>query len=112
MLTLSHQFLVVMACLRDLVSRISPSMEVSTHRHLTLVVWDYRADAGSHPPLVAVREPREHSKRRKPWNRAFSRIALQGYEKPLLGNIERLTEALDARTNQIVDMTIWMGYFA
>ncbi|KAF9497369.1 cytochrome P450 [Pleurotus eryngii] len=74
--------------------------------------WDYRADAGSHPPLIAIREPGEHLKRRKPWNRAFSRIALQGYEKPLLGNIERLTEALDARTNQMVDMTIWMGYFA
>ncbi|KAF4586296.1 hypothetical protein EYR38_010571 [Pleurotus pulmonarius] len=74
--------------------------------------WDYRADAGSHPPLVGVREPREHSKRRKPWNRAFSRTALREYERPLLGNIERLTEALDARTNQVVDMTMWMGYFA
>lgn len=102
-----------MACLRDLVSNIPPLMKSTIPtKHLALVVWDYRADAGSHPPLVAVREPREHSKRRIPWKRAFSRTALQGYEKPVLGNIERLTEALDTRTNQVVDMTMWMGYFA
>ncbi|KAJ8507505.1 hypothetical protein ONZ45_g10130 [Pleurotus djamor] len=76
--------------------------------------WDHRTTGGedSQPPLIAVRDPQEHSQRRRHWSRALSRTALSGYEFFIARSIESLTVALRARLDAPLDLTEWMKFFA
>ena len=42
--------------------------------------------------LVSLVDVREHARRRRPWNRAFSASALKGYEEIMAGRVEQLVE--------------------
>ncbi|KAJ6553667.1 hypothetical protein B0H10DRAFT_1848822, partial [Mycena sp. CBHHK59/15] len=43
--------------------------------------WDGRVPPGVTRSLISERDPVEHLRRRKPWNRRFSAASLQGYEE-------------------------------
>ena len=56
---------------------------------------------------------------RKPWTRAFSSTAMKEYEvlvakrvRQLVGCLEDMIERSDKKANAMVDMTLWLKYFA
>jgi cytochrome P450 len=62
------------------------------------------------PPLIAFRDTAEHSKRRKPWNRAFSSTSLKEYQPTVARRVDQLIGALEAQQGP-VDLAQWLGYF-
>ncbi|OJT10336.1 Cytochrome P450 67 [Trametes pubescens] len=60
--------------------------------------------------LIAERNPIEHARRRKPWNRAFNASALKGYEEIIAKRANTLAEALAAQKDEI-DLGKWFAYF-
>ncbi|PPQ69697.1 hypothetical protein CVT26_001656 [Gymnopilus dilepis] len=62
-------------------------------------------------PLIAIRDKTEHTRRRRPWTRAFSTLALKGYEELVIKRVNQLVETLAAQPNP-VDLTKWISYFA
>ncbi|KAJ3546904.1 hypothetical protein NM688_g5462 [Phlebia brevispora] len=73
--------------------------------------WDGR---GMHQPvksMIAVRDPAEHQRRRRPWNRAFNTAATKEYEPMLKKRAVQLVEALEKQSG-IVDLAQWISYFS
>jgi cytochrome P450 len=60
--------------------------------------------------LISVRDTAEHTRRRKPWNRAFSTAALKGYEEILGRRIQQFVTMLEQRTGP-VDLAEFISYF-
>lgn len=60
--------------------------------------------------LIAERNPIEHARRRKPWNRAFNASALKGYEEIVAKRANALVQALAAQKGE-VDLGKWFAYF-
>jgi hypothetical protein len=79
--------------------------------------WDNRSDP---PTLVGLRDPVEHARRRKPWNRGFTRDALVEYEWIVVKRCRQLIDCLGKqvrskgkdRKSAKVDMGAWFSYFA
>ncbi|KAF9468211.1 cytochrome P450 [Collybia nuda] len=74
--------------------------------------WDGRVpEQEKVKPMIALRDKKEHTRRRRPWTRGFSSAALKGYEPLITARCQQLVEVL---SNQVgaVDMSKWMGYFA
>lgn len=61
--------------------------------------------------MIALRDKKEHTRRRRPWTRGFSSVALKGYEPLIVARCQQLVEVLSNQTGA-VDMSKWMGYFA
>ncbi|KAI9445850.1 high nitrogen upregulated cytochrome P450 monooxygenase 2 [Lactarius psammicola] len=71
------------------------------------------------PMLIAQRDPVLHMHQRKPWNRAFSSVAMKEYEvmvakrvRQLVGCLDNVIQRSDQKANAVVDMTRWSKYFA
>ncbi|KAL0062352.1 hypothetical protein AAF712_010763 [Marasmius tenuissimus] len=65
-------------------------------------------------PIGAVRDIEEHRRRRIPWSKAFTSVALKEYEKPVKAKTKLLAEQLAsvAMNNQgIVELGVWLGYY-
>ena len=62
-------------------------------------------------PLIGYRDPAEHMKRRKPWNRAFSSAAVREFEPIIQHRVHQLVEALGDRQGQVLDFAQWIRYF-
>lgn len=60
--------------------------------------------------LISVRDIAEHTRRRKPWNRAFSSGALKGYEEILGRRVQQFVTMLEQRTGP-VDLAEFISYF-
>ncbi|GLB40144.1 putative cytochrome p450 [Lyophyllum shimeji] len=74
--------------------------------------WDGRIpEAETTKPLIALRDKTEHTRRRRPWTRAFSTGALKGYEVMITSRCTQLVETLGNQAGS-VDMTKWISYFA
>ena len=43
-------------------------------------MWQGRTFYASIPPIIGVQDSAEHERRRRPWNRAFSRDGLKEYQ--------------------------------
>ncbi|KAK7032813.1 cytochrome P450 [Favolaschia claudopus] len=74
--------------------------------------WDGRV-LNSHAvrPLLALRDPEEHARRRRAWNRAFSRSSLVEYKVLVDARITQLLEALEKRsTGEVTDLSKWIGW--
>lgn len=54
--------------------------------------WAGRNMTESAHQLVCLVDVREHARRRRPWNRAFSVPALRGYEEAIARRAEQLVE--------------------
>ncbi|KAJ6608708.1 cytochrome P450 [Mycena sp. CBHHK59/15] len=73
--------------------------------------WDGRAPENREVrPLLALRDPEEHARRRRAWNRAFSTPALKDYSVLVDARISQLVEILGAKTGTTVDLSKWLGW--
>ncbi|PPQ63371.1 hypothetical protein CVT24_005636, partial [Panaeolus cyanescens] len=73
--------------------------------------WDGRIPPGE-KPLIAIKDKKEHSRRRRPWNRAFAPSALKGYEEIVTRRALQLRDELSKRVTQSVDLATWFSYFS
>ncbi|KAF5379710.1 hypothetical protein D9615_005671 [Tricholomella constricta] len=74
--------------------------------------WDGRIpEAQTVKPMIALRDKTEHTRRRRPWTRAFSTAALKGYEDIITTRCVELVETL-AHQEGTVDMAQWISFFA
>lgn len=62
-------------------------------------------------PLLAIRDPEEHSRRRRIWNRAFSADALKEYNTVVRDRLTQLVEIFTDNNGRSVDLSDWMGRF-
>lgn len=60
--------------------------------------------------MIALRDKVQHTRRRRPWTRAFSTVALKGYENMITNRCVQLVEAV-GQQNGVVDMAKWISYF-
>lgn len=60
--------------------------------------------------MIAQRDPVEHLRRRKPWNRAFNTASLKAYEPALASRVKQMVGIL---RNQIgvTDLAQWINFF-
>ncbi|KAJ7039636.1 cytochrome P450 [Mycena alexandri] len=75
--------------------------------------WDGRVPENREVrPLLALRDPEEHARRRRAWNRAFSTPALKDYEVLISARISQLVDILTtkAATQNSVDLSKWLGW--
>ena len=66
-----------------------------------------------HPPvysLLTQRDPVEHARRRRPWNRAFSTAALKEYEPIVAKRVSQLVEGISQRKG-VTDLAQWISFF-
>ncbi|CAL1706398.1 unnamed protein product [Somion occarium] len=60
--------------------------------------------------MIMVRNPVEHHRRRRPWNRAFSTAALKEYEPLVAKRVNQLVGKI-ASDKGVVDIAKFIGYF-
>ncbi|KAF7327427.1 hypothetical protein MKEN_00320500 [Mycena kentingensis (nom. inval.)] len=72
--------------------------------------WDGRAPENQIRPLLALRDPEEHARRRRAWNRAFSTPALKDYQILVDSRITQLTDLLSTKVGQPIDLSCWLGW--
>ncbi|KAI0345507.1 cytochrome P450 [Trametopsis cervina] len=67
---------------------------------------------GFHEPaaLIACSDPKEHTRRRRPWNRAFSTPALKDYQPIVARRVSQLVEGLQNQ-HGTVDLSQWISFF-
>lgn len=62
-------------------------------------------------PLIAIWDPVEHARRRKPWSRAFSTAALKEYQPVAIKRAAQLLSRLGTE-HGVTDLAQWISYFA
>ncbi|KAF7317104.1 hypothetical protein HMN09_00445100 [Mycena chlorophos] len=72
--------------------------------------WDGRAPENAVRPLLALRDPKEHARRRRAWNRAFSTPQLREYQAIVEARINQLLDILTGKTDQSIDLSKWLGW--
>ncbi|KAJ6466548.1 cytochrome P450 [Mycena vitilis] len=75
--------------------------------------WDGRVpESREVRPLLALRDPEEHARRRRAWNRAFSTPALKDYEVLIDARISQLVDILTKKvlSGNSVDLSKWLGW--
>ncbi|KAG6816460.1 hypothetical protein H0H87_005943 [Tephrocybe sp. NHM501043] len=73
--------------------------------------WDGRIpEAETTRPMIALRDKTEHTRRRRPWTRAFSTAALKGYEEIITSRCLQLVDTVGQKTGA-VDMAQWISFF-
>lgn len=88
-------------------------------------MWEARRAPGRIQALVGMQNLDEHRRRRKKWNRGISTSAVKGYEATLASRARQLVEELEKRAQrkdgtatgrlirgEIVDLNMWLSYFA
>ncbi|KAF5327372.1 hypothetical protein D9619_004468 [Psilocybe cf. subviscida] len=74
--------------------------------------WDGRIpEAEAVKPLIAIRDKTEHTRRRRPWTRAFNTAALKGYEELVLKRATQLVDTMAARHDSF-DLSRLISFFA
>ncbi|KID80224.1 uncharacterized protein G6M90_00g011610 [Metarhizium brunneum] len=63
-------------------------------------------------PVFMVRDKREHARRRKTWDLAFTTKALHGYDFRITKAITELLQVVDRHQEQPINMTTWFSFFA
>ncbi|KAJ6570120.1 cytochrome P450 [Mycena vulgaris] len=75
--------------------------------------WDGRVPENREVrPLLALRDPDEHARRRRAWNRAFSTPALKDYEVLIDARISQLVDILTTKVGTSVDLSKWLGWLS
>ncbi|KAI5120968.1 hypothetical protein M0805_006640 [Coniferiporia weirii] len=78
-------------------------------------VWDARGAQQGTQSLLIIRDPHEHARRRKPWNRAFNIAAIKDYEPILARRALQLADELEKKTRTseaYVDLAEWLKAFS
>lgn len=79
---------------------------------LFLTVWDGRFPAnGAGRSLISLRDSKEHTMRRRPWNRAFSSTAIKNYEPLIFARTSQLVDILAKQTGTL-DLLEWIHWFS
>ncbi|KAJ7056643.1 cytochrome P450 [Mycena amicta] len=74
--------------------------------------WDGRMpDNKNVRSLFALRDPEEHARRRRIWNRAFNPSALREYNSVVRNRLAQLVETFNESCGKSVDLSQWMGRF-
>lgn len=62
--------------------------------------------------MIVIRDPIEHSHRRKIWNRGFNTTAIKETVMPVIqSRTQQLVECLSQREGQVIDIAQWFGFF-
>ena len=72
--------------------------------------WEARTATQSVPPLIAITDPKEHLRRRKPWNRALNVASLKDFEPFVAHRAEQLVSRLSVQ-EQTTNLARWFGWF-
>ena len=62
--------------------------------------------------LVSLVDVREHARRRRPWNRAFSSASLKEFTPVIANRVHQLVTTLRSHDGQVVDLAMWISYYA
>jgi cytochrome P450 len=73
--------------------------------------WSGRTLSPSTLPLIAIRDQKEHQRRRLTWARGFSTSAVKGYESIVLKRVDQLVETLLSK-NGPLDLAALIAFFA
>lgn len=63
------------------------------------------------PALIGYRDPVEHARRRRPWNRAFNMVSLKEFHPIIANRVQQLVETLGENQGQVVDLAEWLSFF-
>ena len=77
-----------------------------------ITVWYNRVPYGVPDIVVGMRDPFEHKRRRKTWDRAFSTAAIKNYEEIVVKRARELVEQFEKRAGHEIDLSMWMSYFS
>ena len=72
-------------------------------------VWEGRSPDSTGSSLIALVDVKEHVRRRKFWNRAFTSAALQEYEQIISKRALQLVELLSSHKS--VDLNSWLAWY-
>ncbi|KIY45688.1 cytochrome P450 [Fistulina hepatica ATCC 64428] len=72
--------------------------------------WDGRVAPGVTRSLISERDPVEHQRRRRTWNRAFSQTSLQGYEDILRERTLQFVATLETLQGSL-DLDQWISFY-
>jgi cytochrome P450 len=61
--------------------------------------------------MISLRDKMEHTRRRRPWTRAFSTAALKDYEDIVIKRCTQLVDVLEKQA-KAVDLSQWVSFFA
>lgn len=73
--------------------------------------WEGRLPHNALSNLVGVRNKKEHSRRRKVWQRALNPNSIKYYEGFIYMRTQQMVDLLAQKTSGPVDMSEWMGYY-
>ncbi|TFK75098.1 cytochrome P450 [Pluteus cervinus] len=62
-------------------------------------------------PMISIRNKADHTRRRRPWTRAFSTTALKDYEEIITRRSTQLVEHLGNQKG-VIDLAQWIAYFS
>lgn len=97
---------------RSILLTVVADLYLYSYSYLHFVVWDGRVpEQEVVKPLIAIRDKTEHTRRRRPWTRAFSTNALKGYEIQITKRANQLVDALAAQKSA-ANLSLWISYFA
>lgn len=80
--------------------------------------WEARTATQSVHPLIAITDPKEHLRRRKPWNRALNVASLKDLEPLVANRAEQLVSLLavsDSRrisADGATNLGKWFSWFS
>ena len=61
--------------------------------------------------LIAIRDPKSHAQRRRPWARALNTNSMKDYEIVVARRVAQLVNALEESASP-VDLARWISYFS
>ncbi|EKM51985.1 uncharacterized protein PHACADRAFT_212598 [Phanerochaete carnosa HHB-10118-sp] len=73
--------------------------------------WNARGLLRPIPTLVGIRDPAEHARRRRPWNRAFNTNGIKEFMPAVQSRVHQLVERLGEREGQSIDLAEWFSFF-
>ncbi|CAK5273503.1 unnamed protein product [Mycena citricolor] len=63
-------------------------------------------------PIFRLRNPEEHARRRRSWNRAFSSPMLKEYETMVETRVAQMVDLISSKKGEVLDLSKWLGWFA
>ena len=95
-----------------MLARAAPARYIQqAHIPFGTIEWEARTASQTVPPLIAISDPKEHLRRRKPWNRALRVASLKELEPYVAHRAEQLVSRLSVQ-NTAIDLSKWFSWFA
>lgn len=79
---------------------------------IKLTGWYNRGPPEKIRSLISIRDPAEHRRRRKTWERALSAVSIKNYYDIIVRREVELGEQFEKRAGQEIDFSMWMSYFS